>query len=676
MRNLLAALLLLVCACGDRPAETENAFQRPSAAARVLLVGIDGADWRIIDPMLAAGELPNLARLKREGVWGPLKSAEPLLSPLIWTTIATGKTPDQHGILGFRAQDPETGEDVPVTSNLRRVPALWNMAGSPEGGAARVGFVGWLASWPAEPVNGFVVSDRLGYHSFAYQGQPALARERNTYPEALLAEVLAHHRKPQDVSYEEVARFIGIPRADFETAVAQTYERDQPVQNLRLLLATAATYREIGTRLYQQRQPDLLGIYFELIDSAGHLFMHYAPPKRDNVSEADFERYGSAIAEAYRYQDEILGELIALADERTAVIVVSDHGFKSGERRPRRSPHMTQAAAAAWHELYGVFLAWGYGISGPSQIIGASIADIAPTVLALLGSPVPEDMAGRVLVAALAPDFLARVPLTRVASYSRPGERVPGSSPIRSPVDRAMLERLEALGYVDGAQKGGGASELRMLALVHAKRREYGEAIRLLREALELDPSNVAAHADLGTALMEMGRRAQARAEFGRALALRSDLPEVHNNLGQLLRDEGNLEGAVAAFERALALEPNHTQFRVNLGDVYRMLGKLELAEQELALAVRLGPDSARARNNYGAVLILMDRLDQALAQFEAVVRLDPSYAFAYHNIGYIELLRGRPEEAEAALRRAVELAPDYQPSRVYLDRALRAQSR
>ena len=89
-----------------------------------MLIGLDGADWKLIDAMLARGELPNLARLRREGVWGHLKSAVPLLSPLIWTTIATGKTPDQHGILSFRADDSETGDAVPVTSNLRKVKAL------------------------------------------------------------------------------------------------------------------------------------------------------------------------------------------------------------------------------------------------------------------------------------------------------------------------------------------------------------------------------------------------------------------------------------------------------------------------------------------------------------------------------------------------------------------------
>lgn len=654
-----------------------------------MLIGLDGADWKLIDAMLARGELPNLARLRREGVWGHLKSAVPLLSPLLWTTIATGKTPDQHGILSFRAEDSETGDAVPVTSNLRKVKALWNIVGSPDAGVGRVGFVGWLASWPAEEVNGFVVSDRLGYHAFAYQGEPELASSRNTYPAELFRQVLPGHRKPGDVSYAEISRFIQIPRSEFESAIGDTYQRDEPVQNLRLLLATAATYRDVGTRLYRDHQPDLFGIYFELIDSAGHLFMHYAPPQREDVSDAELERYGGAVAEVYRYQDEILGELVELADEKTAVIVVSDHGFKSGERRPRRSPQMTGPAAATWHELYGVFLAWGYGIAPPSVITGATIADIAPTVLALLGSPVAEDMAGRVLVEALTPEFLAKVPLTQIASYERGDKRVAQPAPIRSPVDQAMLERLKALGYVGGdeeASTGSAAvpgpdpedrtSSLQLLATIHAKNKNFEEALRLLRQAAELDPSNVPTHTNLATVLMEMGRTAEAKAEFQRAIELNPELPEIHNNLGQLLRAEGDLDGAVAAFKRALEIEPNHTQTHVNLCDVYRLMGKLDLAEQECARAVTLEPDSARARNNYGAVLILEQRLDDALAQFEAVAQLDPTYAFAHHNIGYIELLRGHPERAASALRRALELAPDYQPSRSLLARALRAQGR
>ena len=89
---------------------------------RVLLVGLDGADMRIVDRLVGEGKLPTFARLKREGAWGPLRSVEPLLSPLVWTSIATGRRPQDHGVFDFVEITPE-GEPTPITSTRRRVPA-------------------------------------------------------------------------------------------------------------------------------------------------------------------------------------------------------------------------------------------------------------------------------------------------------------------------------------------------------------------------------------------------------------------------------------------------------------------------------------------------------------------------------------------------------------------------
>ena len=85
----IVTLSILLVACG-KPQDAPH--------AKVLLIGLDGAEWDRIDPLIAQGELPNLARLKRDGVHGPLESFEPILSPIIWTSIATGKTPEKHGI--------------------------------------------------------------------------------------------------------------------------------------------------------------------------------------------------------------------------------------------------------------------------------------------------------------------------------------------------------------------------------------------------------------------------------------------------------------------------------------------------------------------------------------------------------------------------------------------------
>ena len=105
---------------------------------------MDALDWLVYEQVSRTHALPNLKRLKNEGAWGDLRSIEPLISPLIWTTIVTGVTPDEHGIMDFLVESPQTGEEVPVTSWMRRVPALWNMCAA---SGLSSGFIGWFASF-------------------------------------------------------------------------------------------------------------------------------------------------------------------------------------------------------------------------------------------------------------------------------------------------------------------------------------------------------------------------------------------------------------------------------------------------------------------------------------------------------------------------------------------------
>ncbi|HXU11606.1 MAG TPA: alkaline phosphatase family protein, partial [Candidatus Binatia bacterium] len=107
-------------------AEGTGAVVPEATGLRVLLLGLDGADWGTIDPLLSAGRLPNLARLIENGARGPLRSYDPMISPLLWTTMVTGVGPDAHGVADFQALDPATGRRVPISSRFRRVKALWN----------------------------------------------------------------------------------------------------------------------------------------------------------------------------------------------------------------------------------------------------------------------------------------------------------------------------------------------------------------------------------------------------------------------------------------------------------------------------------------------------------------------------------------------------------------------
>ncbi len=99
------------------------------AAPRVLLIGLDGLDPLLLERHAAEGRVPHLARLMREGAWGPLRSHEPLLSPLLWTTIATSRRPQDHGVLDFVEAGPD-GKAVPISSARRKVPALSRRRGA------------------------------------------------------------------------------------------------------------------------------------------------------------------------------------------------------------------------------------------------------------------------------------------------------------------------------------------------------------------------------------------------------------------------------------------------------------------------------------------------------------------------------------------------------------------
>ena len=125
---------------------------------KVLLIGWDAADWKLIWPLIAKGQMPALKKLMEKGVYGNMGTMNPPYSPMLWSSVATGKTPDKHGVLGFIEVMPNMKGIRPVTVNSRKVKALWNILHH-EGYKSNV--VGWWPSFPAEPIHGTVVSDKF-----------------------------------------------------------------------------------------------------------------------------------------------------------------------------------------------------------------------------------------------------------------------------------------------------------------------------------------------------------------------------------------------------------------------------------------------------------------------------------------------------------------------------------
>src|SRR6185436_19443998 len=125
---------------------------------RVLLIGWDAADWKVIQPLLQAGRMPNLARLIADGVHGNLATLYPVLSPMLWTSIATGKRAYKHGIHGFSEPLADASGVRPITLLSRKTKAVWNILNQT---GHRSIVVGWWPSHPAEPINGVMVSNHF-----------------------------------------------------------------------------------------------------------------------------------------------------------------------------------------------------------------------------------------------------------------------------------------------------------------------------------------------------------------------------------------------------------------------------------------------------------------------------------------------------------------------------------
>ena len=293
-------------------------------AERILLIGWDAADWKIITPMLDAGLMPSLESMINEGVMGNLATLQPILSPMLWTSIATGKRADKHGILGFTEPDPATGGIRPSTSTSRKVKAIWNILTQ---SGLRSNVIGWYASHPAEPIRGAFVSDH--YH-WAWTASEPMA-PGVVYPERL-AEPLGELRiDPCDMDGKQVQPFV-------PNAAKINQDKDHRLVSVAKIVAECSTVHAAATWLIAHEPWDLTAVYYDAIDHFCHGFMHYHPPKMDpSIPDEDYEMYKDVVAGGYRYHDMMLGRLLEMVGPQTTVILCSDHGFHSDHLRPRTS---------------------------------------------------------------------------------------------------------------------------------------------------------------------------------------------------------------------------------------------------------------------------------------------------------------------------------------------------
>ena len=186
----------------------------------------------------------------------------------------------------------------------------------------------------------------------------------------------------------------------------------------------------------------------------------------------------------------------------------------------------------------------------------------------------------------------------------------------------------------------------------------WRNSVTLFKHAIAVTENNLAAHINMGAALVSEGRT-EAAAEYNlRALQINPNYAEAYNNLGFIRQQQGNTAEAFRYFTKALEINPEYVNSYTNLGNLMALSGNSAEALQYYKEAIRINPEYAKAHYNRGSILLGLGRQTEAINHFTEALKIDPVYAEAHHNLGIALFMQGRRDEALFHFREVVRIMP------------------
>jgi tetratricopeptide (TPR) repeat protein len=640
---------------------------------RLLVVGWDSADWKIIRPLIAAGQMPMMARILQQGVHGNLTTLEPSLSPMLWTTIATGRHAAEHGVHGFT--EVRDNHVVPVSASTRRCRAVWNIL-SDRG--LKTNLVGWFASQGERDPNVRLVSNLYTHAPRKPVASPAdwPAPPPGTFWPESLAEKLSPLRVgPQDLEGDVMRMFVKDP-----DKIDQ--EKDRRLFILAEKLAEAFSVQAAATWLMENEAWDLTMVYFRAIDEICHLFMPFHPPRMEGAPEKDFEHYHDVVNSAYRLHDLMLTRLVDLSGPEAGVMVISDHGFHSDHLRPRFTPRIP-AGIVVWHRAQGIVAAAGQGFrrGGSEEIYGARLPDITPTILAWFGLPRAGDMEGRVLADALTETSLP----SDIPTYEKPEDQ--DAQPTAYPFDdgerKAMLQHFVDLGYIDAVpDEAGKAAEQTQrenkwqlaCALMHSGR--FEEALPLLETCHDAMPQRPDFAQRLAHCQIQLGLMVEAEETIDASLQGFKDANAIALIRANIAYQRGNHARALSHLEEVEKRDPSYVGLREQLARNLLKLRRWARAEAMAREILERDPGYAPAWAIVARCQLHHGDHEGCVESSLEAIGLEFNSPLAHMNLGLALAGQGKFEDAVLAFRNVMKLTPNHIPAYRLLAQALNRMGR
>ena len=362
---------------------------------RIVVVGVNGMELDVIRPLLVKGELPNLAKVIKNGAYGKLRTVSAPNCPRVYSTMFTSTKPEEHGVTGFLVGG------ITANTNMLKEEPIWSVLSK---NGVSVGMANVPATFPVMPVNGYMISGMLTRGKNCEDGvlcAPKLSEVEGgdaVFPAAMKADLLKH---------------VGDFYIDCERMPAADELKGHEAEAIDAWLHKVDTIRAQQTQLFDylmtSHPTDFTWFVQSCEDRTGHWLYPIAPYNAGYNPKINAVR-PDAFPDQYVAFDKVLGSILKHVDENTYLIIVSDHGIKPLREFEETDPHahmdhekttpvIAKHDFADGDDVPGSFFAMGPGIRHGLRLMGfeASVYDIAPTILHIYGIEQPKQMRGHVL---------------------------------------------------------------------------------------------------------------------------------------------------------------------------------------------------------------------------------------------------------------------------------------
>ncbi len=263
---------------------------------KAILIGLDGATFKVIDPLVREGKLPTIEHIIKKGVYGKLESTFPPLTGPAWTALATGKNPGKTGVFGFFNRKDKTTEPKYITSDeIRRGGAYWDCLSNT---GMKTGIFNYPMLYPPYPINGFMIS-----------GLGRSPEEDFTYPEHLKRDLI------------KVCNGYAIT-----VPFASSRYKEKPATFVKDTMKLLSINEKAILYLLRNYEMDVFTVVISATDFAMHYMWKYIDEKHPLHNKKEALNNKPAFTQIWQRTDRVLESIVNSIDQSTNIFIVSDHG--------------------------------------------------------------------------------------------------------------------------------------------------------------------------------------------------------------------------------------------------------------------------------------------------------------------------------------------------------------